>query len=168
MKTILSSRRRHYLARASHFLILVALIAGMVGCVEGDGGGGGVEYNLIISSTEGGSVIEPGEGTYTYAAGTVRLLAAIPDPGYHFVKWTGDVGTIVDVNTAISAINMSGNYSITANFAFGPQYIPGVAAGWVHTVGLCSNGTVIATGDNSEHQCDVTGWTDIVQVAAGS
>jgi len=34
MKTTLSSRRNHYLARVSIFLIIVALIAGMVGCVE--------------------------------------------------------------------------------------------------------------------------------------
>ena len=32
MKTIFSSRRQHYLARASIFLIMVALITGMVGC----------------------------------------------------------------------------------------------------------------------------------------
>jgi len=37
MKTLFSSKRHHYLARASIFLIMVALIAGMVGC----GGGGG-------------------------------------------------------------------------------------------------------------------------------
>jgi hypothetical protein len=34
MKTILSSRRDHYLAKFSIFLITVALIAGMVGCVD--------------------------------------------------------------------------------------------------------------------------------------
>jgi hypothetical protein len=32
MKTILSSRRDHYLAKASIFLVMVALIAGMAGC----------------------------------------------------------------------------------------------------------------------------------------
>ena len=34
MKTILSSRRHHYVARVSIFLIAVALIAGMVGCAQ--------------------------------------------------------------------------------------------------------------------------------------
>jgi hypothetical protein len=32
MKTVLSSKRRHYVARVGTFLIVVALIAGMVGC----------------------------------------------------------------------------------------------------------------------------------------
>jgi hypothetical protein len=74
-------------------------------------------YDLTISSTEGGSVITPGEGTFTYDAGTVVDLAATPGDGYRFVEWTGDVGTIVDVNAAATDITMSGNYSITANFA---------------------------------------------------
>lgn len=37
-----------------------------------------------------------------------------------------------------------------------------------HTVGLCADGTVVAVGDDTHHQCsDVYGWTDIVKVAAG-
>ena len=47
------------------------------------------------------------------------------------------------------------------------QVTPMVAAGGVHTVGLKSDGTVIAVGDNSAGQCDVGGWRDVVQVAAG-
>jgi len=34
-------------------------------------------------------------------------------------------------------------------------------------VGLKSDGTVVAVGDNAYGQCDVGGWTDIVRVAAG-
>ena len=34
-------------------------------------------------------------------------------------------------------------------------------------MGLKSNGTVVAVGCNALGQCDVGGWTDIVQVAAG-
>lgn len=43
-----------------------------------------------------------------------------------------------------------------------------VAAGRRHTVGLKSDGTVIAVGDNKLGQCDVNEWTDIVAVAAGN
>jgi branched-chain amino acid transport system substrate-binding protein len=39
MKMILGSRRHHYVTRVSIFLIMVALIAEMVGCGTGDGGG---------------------------------------------------------------------------------------------------------------------------------
>jgi hypothetical protein len=73
-------------------------------------------YNLAISSTEGGSITEPSEGTFTYDAGTVVDLVATPDDGYRFVEWTGDVGTIADVNAAATTITMNGDYSITANF----------------------------------------------------
>jgi len=42
-----------------------------------------------------------------------------------------------------------------------------VAAGGYHTVGMRSNGTVLATGNNGSGQCNVSEWTDIQQVAAG-
>jgi hypothetical protein len=74
-------------------------------------------YDLTTNSTEGGSVTEPGEGTYTYDEGTVIDLLAEADPCYEFINWTGDVGTIADVNAASTNIAMNGDYSITANFA---------------------------------------------------
>jgi hypothetical protein len=74
-------------------------------------------YTLTISSTDGGNVTIPGEGVSTYDAGTVVYLVAMADSGYHFVNWTRDVGTIYDVDSATTNITMSGNYSITANFA---------------------------------------------------
>ena len=42
-----------------------------------------------------------------------------------------------------------------------------IAAGGRHTVGIRPDGTVVATGNNDEGQCNVEGWTDIVHVAAG-
>jgi hypothetical protein len=75
------------------------------------------QYDLTISSMEGGSVTTPGEGTFTYDAGTVVDLVAEADDGYLFVEWAGDVGTIADVNAAATNITMSGNYSIAASFA---------------------------------------------------
>jgi hypothetical protein len=73
-------------------------------------------YSLTISSTEGGSVTEPGEGTSIHAASTVVDLFAKPDEGYQFMKWTGDVSTITDINAAKTTITMNDSYSITANF----------------------------------------------------
>ena len=40
-------------------------------------------------------------------------------------------------------------------------------AGVYHTVGLKADGTVVAAGDNDAGQCDVSGWRDVVAVAAG-
>lgn len=39
--------------------------------------------------------------------------------------------------------------------------------GGKHIVGLKSDGTVVAAGDNSDHQCDVSEWTDITAIDAG-
>jgi len=74
------------------------------------------QYDLTISSTEGGSVTTPGEEVFTYDEGTVVDLEAEAEEGYRFVEWTGDVGTIADVYAAATNITMNGDYSITAEF----------------------------------------------------
>jgi uncharacterized repeat protein (TIGR01451 family) len=76
----------------------------------------GSGYSLTISSTEGGSVIAPGQGTYIHAASTVVELVAQPSEGYQFMKWTGDVSTIAGIYAASTTITMNADYSITANF----------------------------------------------------
>ena len=72
--------------------------------------------DLTISSTEEGSVTEPGEGVFPCDEGTIVDLVATPGAGSWFVEWTGDVGTLNDVNAAATTITMYGNYSITAEF----------------------------------------------------
>jgi len=101
--------------RLSTFLITVALIIGLVGCAPAP-----TQYNLTVSSTEGGSVTAPGEATSTYEEGEVINLVATPSEYYHFVSWTGDVGTIADVNDANTTITMKADYSVTANFELEP------------------------------------------------
>jgi hypothetical protein len=44
---------------------------------------------LVISSTDGGSVIRPGVGVFTCEFYEVVVLEARPDPGYKFVGWSG-------------------------------------------------------------------------------
>jgi len=46
--------------------------------------------------------------------------------------------------------------------------MPVVSAGGEFTVGLKSDGTVVAVGSNVYGQCNVSSWTDITRVAAGS
>ena len=60
---------------------------------------------------------EPGEGEFTYDAGTVVALGAAPDAGHRFVRWTGDVEHITDVESMAVTITMEDNCSIAANFA---------------------------------------------------
>jgi hypothetical protein len=73
-------------------------------------------YNLTIAATSGGSVTKPGQGTFVYQGGNIVELTAQPDEGYDFVKWTGDVDTIADVNAAQTTITINRSCSITANF----------------------------------------------------
>ena len=159
MKTILSLRKHHLAARVSMFLVAVALIAGMASCV-------GQSFDLTITSTTGGSVTDPGEATFNYFKGLRVDLIARPDVGYRFVAWTGDTDDIEDALAERTAIIMNENCSIEANFA---PYISMVAGGGYHTVGLQSDGKVVAVGhDDPYGQCSgVTDWADITQVAAG-
>ncbi|MFO7996434.1 MAG: leucine-rich repeat domain-containing protein [Dehalococcoidia bacterium] len=134
MRTMLNPRRCRYLARVGTVLIAVALIAGTIGCPPP-----AVQYELTISSTEGGSVTAPGNEALAYDAGTAVDLVAEAEEGYRFVNWTGDVETIHDVNAASTTITMNGNYSITANFVV------------VHdlTISSTSGGLVTAPGEGT-------------------
>jgi hypothetical protein len=106
--------RQLYVKKLGIFLITAALIAAMVSCDGGAScGGGGVQYELTTSSTEGGEVIISGEGTY--ADGTVVTLEAVADECYEFVNWTG--ADVADPNSAITTITMDEAKSVTANFA---------------------------------------------------
>jgi hypothetical protein len=105
--------------RFTALFVALVLIVGTVGCPAS-----APQYALTISITEGGSVTEPGEGRFTYAAGTVVDLVASPASGYRFVNWTGDVGTVVDVNNASTAVTMNGHYSIAALFETGKDTGP--------------------------------------------
>jgi parallel beta-helix repeat protein len=73
-------------------------------------------YTLTISSTAGGSVIVPGEGTFSYDAGTEVELVANANGPYWFSEWTGDVGTITNVKSITTNITINDDYFVTANF----------------------------------------------------
>jgi len=139
---------------------------------------GRILHRLTVSSTGGGSVTTPGEGTFTYDSGEVVTLIAAPSAGYRFANWTGDVKSIRDASAASTEITMLGNYDVAASFEKHTpgDYTPMVAAGAFHTVGLKSDGTVVAVGycddvdddDDWHHgQCKVGDWIDIIEVAAG-
>jgi len=71
---------------------------------------------LLISSTSGGSVIAPGEGSFLFPLGGQVSLVVEPDEGCWFVRWSGDVGTVANVTAASTTITVDSPYSIRANF----------------------------------------------------
>jgi len=74
-----------------------------------------VNYTLTLSVSGQGST-SPSVGSHTYAQGTVVSIRAIPGTGYKFVKWTGDISTVVNPHAASTKITMNGDCQITANF----------------------------------------------------
>jgi len=127
--------------------------------------------DLTTSSTTGGSVTEPGEGLFTYDEGTVVDLVAETEEGYRFVKWTGDVGTIVDVYAATTTITMNGNYSITANLvAIYDLTISSTAGGSVTEPGedtfTYDDGTVVDLIAEAEEGYQFVEWTGDVSTIA--
>jgi len=99
-------------------------------------------YSLTISSTQGGSVPAPGEGTYIYEANTEIELVAEAGEHYRFVEWTGDVSTVGDVYSASTNITMSDSYSVTANFE--------LEEGWYSlTISSTQGGTVTAPNEGT-------------------
>jgi alpha-tubulin suppressor-like RCC1 family protein len=119
---------------------------------------------LTTSSTAGGSVTTPGEGAFIYDVGEVVSLVASPAGRCRFVNWTGDAGTVANVNAALTGVTMNGDYSLMASFDITPM----VAAGVFHTVGLKSDGTVVIAADYYGGKSRMAGWRDIMQVAAGA
>jgi hypothetical protein len=80
-----------------------------------------VQYSLNIIGPAHGSVTTPGEGRFfIYEEGTVVKLFAEPHNSYEFVRWTGDVDTIADVNDSSTTITMNGDYYISAYFRESP------------------------------------------------
>jgi|GEM_PF-372263 len=75
------------------------------------------EHILTVSSIAGGSVIQPGEGQFTYYTGNEVSLATEADEGYRFVNWAGDVDTVSNIFSAQTTITVEGDYQIMARFA---------------------------------------------------
>jgi hypothetical protein len=72
-------------------------------------------HSDLTIAVSGSGTVSP-TGTNNYDVNTPVTITANPASGYRFVNWTGDVGTIANVNASTTTITMSGDYSITANF----------------------------------------------------
>ncbi|UII27141.1 T9SS type A sorting domain-containing protein [Fulvivirga maritima] len=72
-------------------------------------GGGNTQYTVSTATNGNGSV----SGGGTYAEGTVVSLSAVPNSGYVFNNWSGDVSGSANP----LSVTVNGNKSITANFS---------------------------------------------------
>jgi hypothetical protein len=83
--------------------------------IEGDGVAQAGQYTLVVSSTVGGSVSSPGEGSFEYDAGESVTLVATPETGSEFEGWEGDVEG--DVGAPSITVTMDRGRSVSAVFS---------------------------------------------------
>ncbi len=122
------------------------------------------EYTLSYIAGANGSVTGTTSQTVSYGSNGTEVTA-VPDKGYHFVSWSDGVTT-----PARTDANITGNISVTANFAINEytlSYIAGangsVTGTTSQTVSYGSNGTeVTAVPDKGYH---FVGWSDGVTTA---
>ncbi len=87
--------------------------------------GTNVEYDPLVwrtlttSSTTGGFVAEPGEGSFDFTNRTVVNTNAVAAIGYSFAYWTGTAiyaGKVADPAAAGTTVTMTEDYTLKANF----------------------------------------------------
>jgi hypothetical protein len=77
------------------------------------------QRTLIVSSTGGGDVCTPGEGSFQYDHGTIAPIEAATYPNYHFIGWTGtavDAGKVADPSLQSTTVTTDADYTLQANF----------------------------------------------------
>lgn len=83
------------------------------------------QHTLSIGSTDGGSVVTPGEGDFDYIqydnpVYTIVPIAAVAEPCHHFVEWTGTAvaaGKVADVTSPTTTVSVDADYTLQAVFA---------------------------------------------------
>ena len=99
--------------------VVVVLVACFVACaqpVDDAPPSPPPRYNLTIFSTAGGLATAPGEGRFTYDAGTVVELLAIAEGRHRFTGWEGNVNGIADIEEYSTTITMNNHYTVVASF----------------------------------------------------
>ncbi|MBN2132590.1 MAG: hypothetical protein JW741_24020 [Sedimentisphaerales bacterium] len=135
-------------------------------------------YTLTLSSTYGGSVRFPGEGSFKYAPGTrVQLIAVSNVPGYVFKRWSGSI-TSWD-NLVVITVNY--DMEITAHFEYTEYKLtvavsPEAGGGVFHTTGAVSHpgegsfmypaGTSVRLSASESAGYTFTGWSGSVRSVA--
>lgn len=74
---------------------------------------------LTVSSTAGGSVTDPGQGSFEYDSGTVVPVVAAAQSGWHFAGWTGtavEAHKVTDSGSVSTTVTMDNDYTLQANF----------------------------------------------------
>ena len=111
-------------------------------------------------------------GAVSEAAALYSLLGDYPGARERLFAMAAAVTGIEDPEAAVAALQGQTPEELAHIAALGRQReaLPRgvIAVGFYHTLGLCADGTVLACGDNSFGQCEVSAFRDVTQVAAGA
>jgi hypothetical protein len=72
-----------------------------------------VTTHTLTLQVNGSGTTVPGVGSYGYPAGTVVNLSALPEKGWRFKNWTGDV---VNPDSAATTVTIDSDKTVAANF----------------------------------------------------
>ncbi|MBW8015751.1 MAG: protein kinase [Planctomycetes bacterium] len=114
-------------------------------------------HELVLSSSQGGMILSPEEGTCKYDYGRQVELNAQPDENQHFVNWSGtavDSGNVAEPDSPVTSLTIEDDCTIHANFA-------------VDTFSLsltCSQGGIVRT-DEHDISADLPGGGEYVYAA---
>lgn len=126
------------------------------------------EYVLLVSGVGMGSVsVDPSQASYHY--GDVVELSAVPDAGWSFGAWSGD---LVDSANSVS-VTITGNTAITATFVQ-DEYILSVSIVGMGTVAVSPSQSTYHLGDVVELTAtpgvgwSLEGWSGDASIGAAS
>ena len=100
-------------------------------------------HDLTVSSSNGGSVINPGETAYRYLDGTLVPIVATASTNYQFTGWTGsavDAGKVANAGAASTTLTTDADYILVANFSLIQRTL---------TISSSSGGSVTTPGEGA-------------------
>jgi hypothetical protein len=113
MKRVLSLGSGRYLAGASIFLLIVALIAGAAGC------SGMYSLTMAVVPDAGGTATDL-TGVSPYEAGTIVTVKAEANEGYVFDQWEATAGTFASANSSETTFTMPAHSAIVTAIFVSP------------------------------------------------
>jgi uncharacterized repeat protein (TIGR02543 family) len=102
-------------------------------------------YTVAFTTSSNGTLSGTSSQT-VISGGSTTAVTAVPNPGYHFVNWTGDNGFVTTTANPLTVANVTASQTITADFALDVTYgVCGSSSGGVFgsapTTNLCASGT---------------------------
>ena len=101
------------------------------------------QWTLTISAGSGGTVTDPGQGSFPCDDGTALTVVAAAGANHRFVNWTGtavDAGKVANPSFATTTVTMDADYTLQANFAADRRTL---------TISATAGGAVLAPGEGT-------------------